>query len=310
VIQKNVVLVLGAGSNITYGFPSGKSLTGLCEINTELELAINREPDFWRPHNYKNSIKEFQHTLKYSQTSSIDALLEREEFQSEVTVGKALIAQEILKAEGVSLFTFFQPESKVDHWYQYLRNHLFNNVSRSEFKNNKLTIVTFNYDRSLEYYLARAYMSTYKVTESELGELFSVIKFIHVYGSLGKLFSITEKNIQYGYGASDAKIILKAAENIKIWNEDVDSSQMKFAKQAIENSFATIIIGYGYHPQNSERLGLREVRLQNAIAGYYNLFLDEINEITQQCLGFSPVPINDGSITNFLRQHAHNILTH
>ena len=45
----------------------------------------------------------------------------------------------------------FPPRAPSDHWYALLANQL--EIGTDRFGENKLSIVTFNYDRSLEHYL-------------------------------------------------------------------------------------------------------------------------------------------------------------
>ena len=55
-----------------------------------------------------------------------------------------------------------------------------------EFGNNKLSIVTFNYDRSLEHYLLNSLMTLHGKTRDECAQALKKIPIVHVYGQLGE----------------------------------------------------------------------------------------------------------------------------
>src|SRR5207245_416239 len=76
------------------------------------------------------------------------------------------------------------PRTTSDHWYAYLWDHL-SDGSRDDFSTNCLKIITFNYDRSLEYFLREAIHVNYRMSLEEAERLRqSVIRIIHVYGAL------------------------------------------------------------------------------------------------------------------------------
>src|SRR5262249_21509255 len=82
--------------------------------------------------------------------------------------------------------SLFQRDSYNDgDWYGYLFGKL--NAEFSEFSQNKLSIITFNYDRSLEYYLLTALRSSYNKTSDECAQALEAIPIVHVYGQLGEI---------------------------------------------------------------------------------------------------------------------------
>ena len=122
-------------------------------------------------------IEKFREALLFSGKNSIDSFLEhRKEF---IPIGKTAIAQELIKYEDpTQLF-------KVGDWYQYFYNLL--NASFEHFGNNKISIITFNYDRSLDHYLFTALHNSYGKTEEECVSVMENIPIIHVHGQLGML---------------------------------------------------------------------------------------------------------------------------
>jgi hypothetical protein len=61
--------------------------------------------------------------------------------------------------------------------------------SIQDLSKNKITVITFNYDRSLEHYLIRTARSFFGVSESDAVSAISSIRIRHVYGRLGKLYA-------------------------------------------------------------------------------------------------------------------------
>lgn len=82
----------------------------------------------------------------------------------------------------------FEREEKLYHpdgkdWYEYLSVKL--NSSFEEFGENQLSIITFNYDRSLENYLLNSLMNLHGKALDECASALEKILIVHVYGQLG-----------------------------------------------------------------------------------------------------------------------------
>ena len=83
----------------------------------------------------------------------------------------------------------FEREEKLYHpdgkdWYEYLSVKL--NSSFEEFGENKLSVITFNYDRSLEHYLLNSLINLHGKTCDECVKALAQIPIVHVYGQLGE----------------------------------------------------------------------------------------------------------------------------
>ena len=73
-------------------------------------------------------------------------------------------------------------------WYKHLWHSLTDGVNGDikKFKQNKLRVITFNYDRSLEEFLLRAIRAKFGLPDWTAFELLKETIFIsHVYGDLG-----------------------------------------------------------------------------------------------------------------------------
>lgn len=271
-ITKPTVLVLGAGTSIPYGYPSG---TGLVK-----DIFTNITSNAWREiygscgldHKEMDALKS---ELYLSQKPSIDAFLEhRGEF---LKAGKIAIALSLLSKENPDVFNGF--DIREQGIYHFLYNSL--SASWEEFRENKLTVVTFNYDRSLEFFLFSALKHSYNKSDTEIAEAIENIPIIHVHGSLGPLSWQESGGSDYYplFGRSDqgyqiGKRIKLAIENIVIVSEaEPNSEGFAFANQRLKEAERIYFLGFGYYRVNMERLGLSQLQIidQNALDSFFNI---------------------------------------
>ena len=257
-IIKPTVFVLGAGASMPYGFPSGWNL-----VKDTVSIGKNLTGK-WLEHLYflnknfqSDQVKEFVDALFLSSRSSIDAFLEyRHEY---IEIGKASIALLLCNYEThENLFDF---RKRTKGCYHYLFNKLISDWKR--FSENKVSFITFNYDRSLEHFLFTSLRNTFGKSKNECAEQVHRIPIIHVHGSLGNLSWQAADGIPYGAVDEDTnertdKNILSAAKQIKIITEDrVKSDEFQKAHQLLSESERIYFLGFGYDPINMERLGIQ-----------------------------------------------------
>jgi hypothetical protein len=202
-ITTRSVLVLGAGASKDYEFPTALEL----KKNILHSLRGEEIPDFKQLLNLGFSTKEivdFRHDLAHSGKLSVDAFLEyREEFTQ---VGKAAIAQELIKSEQVSFFFKNEP-----NWYQrfyYSLNTTFDNFDRNQF-----AVITFNYDRSFEYYLFVALKNSYGKSDDEVARKLDKIPIVHVHGQLGFLPWAGDNSRDYADTRNTGEVKIAAEES-------------------------------------------------------------------------------------------------
>ena len=175
-ITKQTVLILGAGASVPYGFPTGRSL--LLQITDE--LAPGRATGLRQtlhPFSHEHT-SEFIAELLASNQPSVDAFIENR--PSFTDIGKTAIAIKLIDCENQHTLT----RAANLQWYEHLWNQL--GTRRQEFLNSKLSVITFNYDRSLEYSLFNSLRSAFGLSVDEASQdLRDTIPIIHVYGQLG-----------------------------------------------------------------------------------------------------------------------------
>lgn len=269
-IQQETVFILGAGASKPYGFPTGPELkTNILKLPVQsyLESAKLRKtnPGFSPVWNYlinefaERDILAFFSDLKKSGFSSVDAFLEhRNEY---IDIGKTLIAMELIKYEDEN-FLYSKPE---ESWYQYLYHNKLR-ASFDEFALNKISFLTFNYDRSLEQFLINSIMSDYGKTDTEAAAVLQQIPIIHLHGMLGNLPAISKENSRIYNRHITPKNLEICKNKIKIIHEGIEEDeQFQKARKLLSTSTKIWFLGFGFDTINLQRLNLPGL-LQNGQA--------------------------------------------
>ncbi len=206
-ISEKTVLILGAGASCDYGFPIGNSL--ICSIiaNINRYLSNGTFSPASRP-----IFDNLANTIIRNDPANIDKFL-RDHCDSFGEMTRIMIAATILDRESTyeTITSEISPlgtkdNSKADrfgfNWLKFVINSLTEKCSRPEDINqNKLSIITFNYDMSLEYYLLNNLLSNSKF-KNEASNYIKNLDIIHLYGSLrGASYDLD--NLLQEYGAYD-----------------------------------------------------------------------------------------------------------
>jgi hypothetical protein len=245
-IGQDTTLVLGAGASAPYGFPSGQTL--LDEVIKTFSSGNNDKVKILEQLGHtRQDIERFAQALRRSGKGSVDAFLEHR--SDMVNLGKAAMAACLIPYEIEEKFS--QPNA---NWYRWLYTAL--NAPPDRFAKNRLRIVTFNYDRSLEHYLFNALTATYNLESDKAANLVQSIPLVHLHGKLGRL------PWQPGGGGSreynthlSPGMIQTARDSIQVIHEErYDSAALEEAQAHIRNSKRVVFVGFGYHPENLARL--------------------------------------------------------
>lgn len=299
-VNLETVLVLGAGASKDFGFPTGRELVR--KVRQEVgagsqvfgecakELKLNMADSFLR-------------SLEQADPLSVDAWLEHN--SSFIEVGKVAIAITLLHREAHSELG---PEN---NWYQLLFERL--NSPFDRFQDNRLSIITFNYDRSLEQYLFKTFRYTHTAkTEEKCKEKLNQLRIVHVYGSLGRLEWQRDDpkhpmpQVPYGGAGLDQKRVLSAAKSIKIIPED-EPLGIEFGKAQdwIKSAKALYFLGYGYNMTNMERLGLGVLGTPTKVMGTtHKLSYQRIREVER--LNIRKLKRKDGLFPEPVYEFLHN----
>jgi hypothetical protein len=246
-ITTPTVLVLGAGASCPYGFPTAKKLKVLiCEAfaskTSPPSIFLSEDCNF-----APEQFFQFKEAFLRSGQPSVDAFLERRpEF---LDVGKLAIAFCLMPFEIEE--KLYHPDGK--DWYEYLSVKL--NSSFEEFGENKLSIITFNYDRSLEHYLLNSLMNLHGKTRDECASALEKIPIVHVYGQLGAQPYPKQGPHQYRPDRVEYFIYVKtAAAGIKLYHEEAETAAR--AQELLRGAKRICFLGFSYNPFNLARLNI------------------------------------------------------
>ena len=309
-IDKKVVLVLGAGASYGYGFPLGYQL-----IKRVTQCAADGESQILTQGFHRDLLDEFAHALPRAQVGSIDEFLEtREDLR---ILGKVLIAYVLCKCKIEGNLYAGAKEDWVQHLLRFMRTS-----NLQEFAENQLTVVTYNYDRSFDLLLYNHLKQKFKKDDDEVRDVLKHIPIIHVHGQLGRLPHQAEEIDHYREFETnvDTATLALATNGVKvIYEEDVkDNPEYAEAHAAIRQAEQVVFLGFGYHDINVNRLRLPEccarpekATLVGLSGTAFELTPDEMERVKRQFRRPNPrgktgIVLYPQTCTEFLRNnHTH-----
>ncbi len=240
---------------------------------------------------------------------SIDEFLEhRPEFAD---IGKGAIARALIQYES--------PESLYsddDNWYRHLF-HQMRASSLKEFAKNRVTFVTFNYDRSLEHFLYTAAANLWGAQPQEVAEVICGFPIFHVHGRLGSLpwqvhrkiwpWLVTangEQSMRSYEPAVTPENIRRAVGELSVIHEKTQAELLKHIRKAILASARVFVLGLSYHPTAMEKLDfpVANISVFGTCMGLTQLERLEINYLYDVNFREEPDMANC-DILAFLRRH-------
>jgi hypothetical protein len=236
----------------------------------------------------KCGVDAFAQDFCESSTKSIDVFMARN--PKRAPVGKYIISFEILKAEERSQFrehvkvakerysradggAVLSPGKTVvlrgyfqgDDWYSYLFDRLTEGLVAKDvlpdFVEGKVAFITFNYDRSLEYFLYESLRKSFgEVPEDRIGQWLRNLRILHLYGQVAPLkWQDPNEGVDYHPQQIDEALLQKAGTNIKTIYEEKESPELTEAHKLLESAERIFFLGFGYASENMEVLNLLEL---------------------------------------------------
>lgn len=257
-IRNRTVLVLGAGASRPYDFPTG------AELKRRIHRLVEQggTNDHWR-RSFDgcdfdwNDFLKFGKSLIQAPTGSVDAFLEaRREF---IPVGKHAIAYELTRNETPSRMEDIGGKFDSKNWYRWLFQFM-TDEGVDNFPHNQLSVVTFNYDRSFEFFFINALMHGFGLSWGDARKLMGTIPIVHVHGQLGELIEVGHDENSRSYNTDpDPRLIRIAARGIRIVHEISDGSNELMdgyhrSHRILEKAETLLFLGFGFHPSNISRL--------------------------------------------------------
>lgn len=293
-VPEKTVFILGAGASNPYGFPLGLELNG--RIGEKLQRPDSREVGIISTlaHKDPGAISLFGQVI-FRSPLSVDAYLEHH--PQDQLMGKAAIACALIPCEDFN--QLFDPPQPRRAWYHYLFSQgMGSRIETFQQSCQNLSIITFNYDRSLEYYLHR--MATESFGADFAASALKEIAFLHVYGQLGTPTFATK--LDHGADSSTSRAYTSAvndqqvahcAEGIRIMPErSADSEEFAQAHEIIGQAEKLCFLGFGFDRDNVQRLQISKVfKGKQIFAGMFGKANNEIRIARESVLdGYSATP--------------------
>jgi hypothetical protein len=291
-ITTPTVLVLGAGASHPYGFPTGERLKR--EICGTFSGPDTPAALLLCPQTGHHKFFEFREAFLRSGQPSIDAFLQyRPNF---LEVGKLAIAYCLIPYENeLHLYQMCDPDRGGD-WYQYLSVKL--DAPFEKFGENRLSIITFNYDRSLEHYLLNALQNSHAQRPEEYAKALAKIPIIHVHGQLGRHPYPQPGCRQYSPHLQDYRAASEAAAGITLLHEETSGS-LEQARQLLAAAERIGFLGFGYHSLNIERIaidtaGVGSKSIVGTTRGLLGRERQDVQDRIAAAFGSAMTPLDDG----------------
>jgi hypothetical protein len=315
--MKKVSLVVGAGVNkeIHQGIALGADL---------FQDISDRVTDINSPDKYLSKllnkiniggpirdmfVKDITRYRINSDNPSIDDFLYKIETLSEfyarkeeyLKISKISIIFHVLGFEGTETQQNISDDIKKRlSWLNILCGYIRENI----FANSKinLNIITFNYDRIVEYYLMTAFSNSDNILNFVNNNIH------HVYGRIGclkglvprQLGRIDEQEIRFGLPNDKIDTISQLTDHIKLIFEERNVSTA--IKEIIRESDELYIMGYGFDYINNIKIGLDSVKIDsdvriNAYPSLNQTKEEKIKSFISNCI------IETSPCSEFLKKH-------
>ena len=218
-----------------------------------------------------------------------------------VPIGKALIAISLLvyEQEGHLYRGNCNPS-----WLQVLSARL--DAPVNEWGRNRLSIITFNYDRVVEYFLHSSLVYRFHISNDEATALLrSAVRVLHLHGQLGNFHGLGDGEPRQFGPQLTAPLIKIAAEGIRIIHEgDPESAAFVEARGLLSSAHEVVFMGFGYGVTNMSRLQLGTILHGKRVLGS-SIKMNQVEraQATARAGSHLRLAVRHESLTDFLREN-------
>lgn len=263
-IEEPTLFILGAGASLPYAYPTGVQLRELIikQFYKNYDSLLNSD----KSSDHIPIVPELDKANKFVKVFNAAPLYSIDKFLSLSPsfkyIGKIAITQQIFKCEEKS--ERIEGEYRTLDWFEFLFNRMVSSLSKAddytEFKKNKVSFITFNYDRSLEYLLYSGFLNSFHDNQQEILQNFGTslkefvpFPIIHVYGCI-------DKPSWFGgsyYGEKQTRYfgLKELSENIHVINEERTIDLKDEIADLISKSKRIFFLGFGFADENLDALG-------------------------------------------------------
>lgn len=246
-------LILGAGASYPYRFPTSRELNEIIIGSnvgalTAIRERLGHEIDWLDAartlsdsNYYHPNFDDFRQAFAQSASHSIDLFVqararEYEQYQAQIAVAAIFLCCET------------EATLQVEDWYRQLWNEVLRQGGRN-IPPNQLSVITFNYERSLEHYLAHKAKAAFGLGSLENAhQWLSRIPITHVYGQLGSLSrSPLPDFIPFGNMYGDN--VWKAAGKLRLADPRSGGAEGAWS-ECLSHAENIFFLGFGFWPEN------------------------------------------------------------
>jgi len=297
-------LILGAGASVHCGFPTGP---GLLDAIIRYSSILNFFEGFY-PLRERSKISRIRRVIRDQQPPSIDFFLKMNRRDAEVAaMGKHMVATTLLIKQIGAL-------RGEPNWYGAIVQFILDCIEAGDLKRlDDLKIVTFNYDLSIEGFILRALHSLSFLCEAEREEILMrvVSNVLHVYGSLFDFLAPPDEykkefpdwrtrrlqifnSAVYRKGSSFFAEARRFGNNIRIIGDPDTDDVVRKAREWIAGAEQVFILGYGFHADNNELLGLNALPTKDQF--YFVTNFRNPLKVREKIIGFFPHAVHENSL--------------
>ncbi len=210
--------------------------------------------------NETNQFSYLIESFNQSATNSIDLFLSRNK-ETHYEQGKFILAWCILYFESICKFNEDIREPDTD-WYKWFYNEITKEIITSneleKIKENKLNIITFNYDRSFEEFLSQSLLYSFAGDRRDVINILDWIKVIHTYGKILELQWESPTSGEKYQTNNILDLAEKAKDNIQIIYDE-RKTQVEEIQKIISSAYRIFFLGFSYSRENLEAIGMNNL---------------------------------------------------
>lgn len=276
--KSNTVVVLGAGASNEIGLPLGthlkRSISKICRFKFDFGRFVAGDGEFFdelrrcehfRTSDGANRIQRACQKISngIGFVSSVDNFLEMHANDPDIQLcAKCAIASLVLRGERKSdlyvdqsnAYNRLSADVLDGKWYQELAHVLFEGVREGDVSDalGRVTFVSFNYDRCLEWFLLQAMTGVYALDRSKAEQLLSSSTVLHPYGDIGAVSWASGRSDFYGCESHGS--LGQIASRILTYTEKATPQVVQRVRSAIQKAEMVVFLGFAFHAQNMDLL--------------------------------------------------------
>jgi hypothetical protein len=279
---EKTLFVLGAGASQEAGLPTGKELKSeiakLLDIDvSDFGAPVRGDPQIWEAiklhatQQNERSLDAYCNAclriaLAMPQATSIDNFIDAHPDNKAIALcGKLAIVRSILARELRSPMHYtvrqgpkrFEFGALADTWFNRFWQILSHRCTKATLaaRFSTVSVISFNYDRTLEHYMIHALQNYWDCDQAEAVELLSHLKIFHPYGVVGHLpWSHKQPAAEFGVEKYGPLRLLNYAAGIKTFTEKIDESSGEIAsmRKRVLDAERIVFLGFAFHDDNME----------------------------------------------------------